>query len=71
MRSSNGAASRTVQPYIKLNALEKSPHVRFDWTAQKLADVQRWSNGFAWRGGKTFDQYDRSRKVTRSKPMTI
>ena len=38
-----------VQPYIKLNALTKSPHVRFDWTAQKLRDVARWANRRAWR----------------------
>ncbi len=50
-----------VQPYIKLNALEKVPHVRFDWTEQKLRDVARWANGFVWRSAP-FDEYDRSRK---------
>ena len=38
-----------VQPYIKLNAAEKRPHVRFDWTEQLLRDVARWANGFIWR----------------------
>lgn len=33
-----------VQPYIKLNALEKRPNVRFDWTPLALARVQRWAN---------------------------
>ncbi len=37
------------QPYIKLNALERRPHVRFDWTPQLLADVTRWANRRAWR----------------------
>lgn len=37
------------QPFIKLNALQKKPHVRFDWTAQKLTDVARWANRFGWR----------------------
>jgi len=52
-----------VQPYIKLNALEKRPHVRFDWTEQKLRDVARWANGFVWRSA-TFAEYDRHRKNT-------
>lgn len=50
-----------VQPYMKLNALEKRPHVRFDWTEQKLRDVARWANGFVWRE-VPFGEYDRSRK---------
>ncbi len=50
-----------VQPYIKLVALERAPHVRFDWTAQRLTDVARWANGFLWR--KTdFEDYDRTMK---------
>lgn len=48
-----------VQPYMKLVALEREPHVRFDWTAQKLKDVARWANGYLWK--KTpFEEYDRS-----------
>jgi hypothetical protein len=50
-----------VQPYIKLNALERRPHVRFDWTEQKLRDVARWANGFVWRRAP-FKDYDRHRK---------
>jgi len=50
-----------VQPYIKLAALEKKPHVRFDWTEQKLRDVARWANGFVWRKAP-FEEYDRSRR---------
>jgi hypothetical protein len=48
-----------VQPYMKLNALERRPHVRFDWTEQLLRDVARWSNGHVWRSAP-FDEYDRS-----------
>lgn len=51
-----------VQPYIKLNAMEKVPHVRFDWTVQKLRDVARWSNGFVWRKA-AFAEYDRHRRT--------
>lgn len=50
-----------VQPYIKLNALEREPHVRFDWTRQKLKDVARWANGFVWKKAP-FAEYDRHRK---------
>lgn len=38
-----------VQWLMKLNALEKEPWVRFDWTAQKLRDVARWGNRRGWR----------------------
>ena len=37
------------QPYIKLNALERKPNVRFDWTARELTRVQRWVNGRFWK----------------------
>lgn len=47
-----------VQPYIKLNALDRVPHVRFDWTLQKLKDVARWANGFVWKRAP-FEEYDR------------
>lgn len=50
-----------VQPYIKLNALERRPQVRFDWNEQKLRDVARWANGFVWRSAP-FAEYDRHRK---------
>lgn len=52
-----------VQPYIKLAALEKKPHVRFDWTAQRLRDVARWANRRIWRYA-TFDEYDRHRRTS-------
>lgn len=48
-----------VQPFMKLNALDKRPHVRFDWSTQLLIDVQRWANGFAWRRVPNFADYDR------------
>lgn len=38
-----------VQPYVKLNALVKRPHVRFDWTGQKLRDTARWANRYLWK----------------------
>lgn len=50
-----------VQPFIKLNALERTPDPRHDWTIQQLRDVQRWANGFAWKR-IPFSEYDRHRK---------
>lgn len=47
------------QPLMKLNADDRSPHVRFDWTERKLRDVARWANGFVWRKAP-FSEYDRS-----------
>jgi hypothetical protein len=47
-----------VQPYIKLNALERRPHVRFDWTEQMLKDVARWANGHVWKTAP-FSEYQR------------
>ncbi len=52
------------QPYMKLNALVKRPHVRFDWTEQKLRDMARWCNGRFWRYAK-FEDYDASAKSSR------
>lgn len=37
------------QPYMKLNALERKPHVRFDWSEQSLRDMARWANRRHWR----------------------
>lgn len=51
------------QPYIKLNALERVPHVRFDWTAQTLTDMARWANRRIWR----YAPYEEYRASTRSK----
>jgi len=52
-----------VQPYMKLNALRKIPHARFDWTIQRLQDVARWANGWVWKRAP-FSEYDRHRKNT-------
>lgn len=53
-----------VQPYMKLNALEKRPHVRFDWSEQLLRDVARWSNRYIWKH-TPFEDYRRSAKTSR------
>jgi hypothetical protein len=50
-----------VQPYMKLTALVKVPHVMHDWTVQRLQDVARWSNGWVWKRAP-FEEYDRHRK---------
>jgi hypothetical protein len=53
------------QPFMKLNALAKRPHVRFDWTETRLRRVQRWVNAQTriWRH-VPFSAYDASaRKV--------
>lgn len=50
-----------VQPFIKLNALERRPDPRHDWSEQRLRDVARWANGFVWRRAP-FSEYDRHRK---------
>lgn len=52
-----------VQPYMKLTALVKRPHVRFDWTAQLLADMARWANGFVWRR-VPFERYQRGMRTS-------
>jgi hypothetical protein len=52
------------QPFIKLNALQRQPHVRFDWSAARLRQVQRWVNGRYWRY-TPFDRYDASAKTSR------
>lgn len=52
-----------VQPYVKLNALTKTPHVRFDWSALQLKRVQRWVNAQPkiWRK-VPFAEYDANAK---------
>ena len=50
-----------VQPYMKLNALERTPYPRFDWNKQLLRDVARWANGHVWRR-TDFNGYRRSHK---------
>jgi hypothetical protein len=53
------------QPLMKLNALEKKPHVRFDWTERKLIDMARWANRRIWRYAP-FEEYGRSVKSSRA-----
>lgn len=50
-----------VQCFMKLNALVKKPHVRFDWTERELRRVQRWANRHLWKY-TTLDNYDPSIK---------
>ncbi len=38
-----------VQPVIKLNARQKRPWVRHDWTPGLLRDVTRWANRRLWK----------------------
>lgn len=52
------------QPFMKLNALEKRPHPRFDWTPGLLSKVQRWVNGRYWKY-TTFENYNVSARSTR------
>lgn len=49
------------QPYVKLNALERKPQVRFDWTPQLLTDMARWANRRLWRY-VDFNGYRRSQR---------
>lgn len=59
------------QPFMKLNALVKRPHVRFDWTEARLRAVQRWVNGRFWKY-VPFDAYDGSVRADRGPdPDTI
>jgi hypothetical protein len=53
------------QPFIKLNALEKKSHVRFDWTEASLRDTARWANRYLWRYCD-LDDYRRSAKTSRA-----
>lgn len=53
------------QPLMKLNALEKEPWVRFDWTERKLIDMARWANRRIWRYAD-FNDYRGSVKSSRS-----
>lgn len=53
-----------VQPIMKLNAMARSPWVRYDWTDRLLRDVARWANGWVWKRAP-FCEYDRHRKTVR------
>jgi len=57
-----------VQPFMKLNALEKQPAVRHDWTAQELRDVARWANRYLWKYTSLKD-YRSSTKTSRSQAI--
>ena len=54
-----------VQWYMKLNALEKRPNIRFDWTERSLRDTARWANRRIWRYA-TLTDYQRSMKTSRT-----
>lgn len=51
-----------VQPFMKLNAMERKPHVLHDWNVQLLKDVARWANGWVWKKAP-FKEYRRSRRT--------
>lgn len=53
-----------VQPYIKLNALARRPHARFDWTERLLLEVARWANRRVWRYAP-FEAYNTSIRTGR------
>jgi hypothetical protein len=53
-----------VQWYMKLNALEKRPHVRFDWTEDALRATARWANRRIWRYAP-LAEYRRSARTSR------
>lgn len=57
-----------VQPFMKLNTLEKTPSVKHDWTAQLLADVARWANRRIWRYAR-FEDYRRSTNTARDRQI--
>jgi hypothetical protein len=40
------------QPYMKLNALVKAPHIRHDWTERAVKDMARWANYRVWKYAK-------------------
>ena len=47
-----------VQPLMKLNATEKRPWIRYDWTEESLTNVARWANRYLWRS-MDFSEYER------------
>lgn len=65
----DGGGEPYVQPVMKLNAREKKPWVRHDWTPELLGQVQRWANRRIWRKAK-FADYDANTKTrARSLPL--
>lgn len=55
-----------VQRNMKLNAFDKVPWVRHDWTLQSLAHMARWANRRIWRYAR-FEDYDANAKTSRQK----
>jgi hypothetical protein len=53
------------QPVMKLNAAEKRPWVRFDWSANELRRVKRWVNRHYAVRGIPYAQYNASAKTSR------
>lgn len=53
-----------VQRNMKLNALDKTPWVRHDWTLERLSAVARWANRRIWRYAP-FESYDVNAKTSR------
>lgn len=53
------------QPLMKLNALEKAPWIKYDWSPQSLTDMARWANRRVWRYA-TFHEYRRGTKTSRA-----
>lgn len=67
----DGGCQPHVQPLMKLVALEREPHVRFDWTAQKLKDVARWANGYVWRKAPFAEYYIYKPEVTDDRTIPL
>ena len=59
-----------VQPFIKLNARYKRPHVRHDWTERTLQDVARWANYRIWKY-VPWAEYRGSVKTKRADPTQL
>lgn len=57
------------QPLMKLNALDKRPHVRHDWTERSLRRFARWCN-YSRRAGVTWEEYNASAKTSRRDDAT-
>lgn len=56
-----------VQRYMKLNAPEKLPWVKHDWTIERLGAMARWANRRIWRYAP-FSEYDANAKTSRRSP---
>jgi hypothetical protein len=53
-----------VQPFMKLNTLQKRPAILHDWTQQALRDVARWTNRYLWKF-TPLDEYRAGAKTSR------